>query len=96
MQLDGDGVHVVALTHSDDLSGASHAIAPRRVELTEQQRELDDLPQMHHGGRLEEDADLADVTRDAGAGVELNGHDDVISTRLTAVGRIGGPHGRRL
>jgi len=51
---------------------------------------------MHHGRRLEEDTDLADVPGDPGAGLEFDGHDDVIATRLTAVGLVGGPHGRRL
>jgi hypothetical protein len=96
MQLDGDGVHVATLADADDLPGASHPIVSPGVELAKQQRELDDLPQMHHRRGLEEDPDLADVTCDTGAGVELDGNDDVIATRLTAVGLVRGPHGRRL
>jgi len=34
---------------------------------------------MHHGPRLEEDTDLADVPSDPGAGLEFDGHDDVIN-----------------
>src|SRR5206468_12207430 len=92
----GDGVRVGGLVDSHHRSGAAHPIVPSRVELAEQQRELDDLPQMHHGPRLEEDTDLADVPSDPGAGLEFDGHDDVITTRLTAVGPVGGPHRRRL
>lgn len=96
VELDGDGVGVTDFFDPNDLPGAPHTVAPPGVELSQQQRELDHLTQLHRGRGLEEDPNLTDVSRDTGAGLEVDRNDNVVSTRPPAVRLVGGPHGRGL
>ncbi len=96
VELDGDGVGVADLFDSDHLPGAADPVAPPGIELPEPERELDYFPQSHRGRGLEQDPDFADVPGDARPGVEVDGNDDMVTTRPPAVGLVGRLHGRRL